>query len=222
MADEKAGFVPELTVGLVGMVPFVGSIVQPLARHLAGKMMEERERNASSVLDLACTRAGMSREDLAALLDREPRLVTLVNRVLYAAGMNGQTSVLLILAGYLGDAFDDTSRVDDAHTVLSAISSLGEHHILALAVLSEPGEMDGRGEDVHSDVWDIDHVLGHLAIRPEMVRSAIQGLLAGGFATATATIPGSDGTFYAGDFVQISDLGRALLSVLDEIKLAQD
>lgn len=213
---------PELTAGLVGMVPVLGALAQPLARHLAGKMMEERERSASSVLHLACTRAGMSREDLAALLEREPSLVTLVNRILYAAGMNGQTSVLLILAGYLGDALDDTSRVDDAHTVLSAVASLGEHHIRVLAVLSEPGEMDGRGEDVHSDVWDIDKVIDHVAIRPEMVRSAIQGLLAGGFATATVTLPGSDGTFYAGDFVQISDLGRTLLAVLDEIKQSQD
>ena len=213
MTRDGDDFTPELVAGLVGMVPVVGSLAQPLARHLASKMMEERERNASTVLELACRRSGYSREDLGELLEREPTLVTLVNRVLHQAAMNGQTSVLKVLAGFLGDAMSDTAKIDDVHALLAPIASLGEHHIRVLEELNA-----GSEEPDDLATWNLSELVLAVAIRRELVLAAIQGLYAGGFAQSQGLDAGDVSELLGGELISITPLGQTLLEVLSAIR----
>ncbi|MFC0224751.1 hypothetical protein [Nocardioides zeicaulis] len=213
MAKDRDEFTPELVAGLVGMVPLVGSLAQPLARHVTTKMMEERERNASVVLQLACQRSGYSREDLNELLEREPALVTLVNRVLYQAAMNGQTTVLQVLAGFLGDALSDTSKIDDVHALLAPIATLSDHHIRVLVELNASSE---EPDDLAT--WNFSALLAAVPIRSEIVLAAIQGLYAGGFAQSRGLDGGDASGLLGGELISITPLGQTLLEVLSAIR----
>lgn len=213
MTEDRGEFAPELAAGLVGMVPVVGSLAQPLVKHLTSRMMEERERNASLVLRLACQRSGHSREDLAEALERDPRLVSLVNRVLFEAGMNGQTSVLQVLAGFLGDALNDTSKIDDVHALLAPIAGLSEHHIRVLEELNA-----GSEEPDDLATWNFSSLIAAVPIRAELVLAAIQGLYAGGFAQSQGLDGGDPTGLLGGELISITPLGQTLLEVLIAIR----
>ena len=77
----------ELVEGAVGMVPVFGPLMAPLASRVTRSFRDEYRRNTSTALSAAERRAGMSREELAEAIADDPRLIPLVTRLLYAAGM---------------------------------------------------------------------------------------------------------------------------------------
>lgn len=122
--------------------------------------------------------------------------------------MNGQTSTIQLLAGFLAEALSEPGSINDVHLLLSPLGSLGEHHIRVLKCIAEPDE---EGDNSH--IWNVTHLPGIVCIRSEFVLVAVQRLLAVGFAQNIG-IDGGDSGKPGGELISITALGRTVLDVL--------
>src|SRR3954447_61548 len=103
-AEDIGASALEHLAGLAGIaLPGVGTASQWMAR----KIHEEWARHRSTALRAAERTSGLSREDLAETVSADPRLVPLVTRLLYAAGMNGHDGTLRAMGAAFGDAVRD-------------------------------------------------------------------------------------------------------------------
>lgn len=100
-----------------------------LANTLLKGTSEEWKRRASICIRLAELHSGLPREDIAETLETDPHLLTLTNRVLYAAGMRGSDEVLLGLSAVLGDTLREPSKADEAEVYVSILEKLTAPHI---------------------------------------------------------------------------------------------
>lgn len=198
----------DLFAGLVGMVPVAGSLLSPLAARLSRNVREARERNASTALAAAERVSGLTREELAAAIADDPRLVPLLTRLLYAAGMTGQDEMLKAMGAALGDAVRDRQRINEAELLLMALAELRTHHIDVLRVLlTEPpppaDNPSGKG------AWVMNVIAEQAGLREDFTSLCLMGLVNGGLAVPQ-TLWGATG--YAP-----TDIGRTVLEVLDQL-----
>lgn len=107
----------------------VGHGISSIADALLQAMSVEWKRRASLCIRLAEQYSGLTREDIAETLETEPHLLTLTNRVLYAAGMRGSDEVLLGLSAVLGDTLREPSKADEAEVYVSILEKLTDPHI---------------------------------------------------------------------------------------------
>ncbi|GAA0631917.1 hypothetical protein GCM10009547_39700 [Sporichthya brevicatena] len=123
----------------------------------------------------------MSREDIEANLDQNPQLLTLTNRVLWAAGHSGQDRVLRILAGFLADAIRQPSLADEVTALMGSLESLSEHHIRVLELCSTPAPDAAANEpNPLARYWNEKQILEHAGFRSELVAVALRGLAGAG------------------------------------------
>lgn len=120
------------------LIPFGGVI----GERLAGAIRREITRSMSSALKAAERSSGLSREDLEAWLNQDPRAVPLYLKVLWAAGMNGHDSTMRALGSVLGSAAKaslcgEPDAVEEAELALQALSQMGPKHFRVLAALGE-------------------------------------------------------------------------------------
>ena len=134
MPEADDGLIDELVAGVVEWIPIAGNILAVPAKHLSKKIREECARNSSKALRAAERASGFSREDLADHISENPRLIPLVIRVLYTAGMTGQDAILRALGTALGDAGRDPVKIDEAELLLIGMANLRAHHIAILEV----------------------------------------------------------------------------------------
>jgi len=196
-----------------------GPLLAALGEPLFEKAAAEWRRNASTVLAVACRRAGRSREDLEELIDQDPRLIPLVTRALFAAGMSGQDRVLSLLGGFLGDAFSDLSRTEEVATFLAAVSTLTEHHIKVLELLEmDPGTASAL-PDLTGQRWTTGLLVHCTDMREELTLAAVQGLFVTGFAADVGLDGGTvaGGVDTSGTKVALTGLGEAVLEALREV-----
>ena len=104
MPDANDRLTEDLAGGAIELIPGVGPLLAPLAKRAFKSIREEWARNSSKALRAAERISGMSREELSDRISDDPRLIPLVTRVLYAAGMTGQDTILRALGTALGDA----------------------------------------------------------------------------------------------------------------------
>lgn len=207
---------PQLVGGTIGLLPG-GSLLAVAGERAARAVSAELRRNQSRTLHLAIQRAGMSREDLAEALETQPSLVPLLIRVLHAAGMNGHDKTLRLLAGFLGDALGDVSRVDDASLMLTVVSDLGEHHVKVLETVSyAPSELP-KTRNRSSTHWTTGLLKEASNMREELVLVAVQGLINAGL-VADAGIDGGGPDFEGGTILEITEMGKTVLEVLKELE----
>lgn len=107
----------------------VGHGISSVADTLLHAMSVEWKRRASLCIHLAEQYSGLTREDIGETLKNEPHLLTLTNRVLYAAGMRGSDEVLLGLSAVLGGALRMPSEADEAEVYVSILEKLTAPHI---------------------------------------------------------------------------------------------
>ena len=198
-----------------------GSLLSVFGEQMAEGLAREVNRNRSTVLRLAEQAAGISREDLAERIAEQPQLVPLVVRVMYAAGMNGHDSTLLLLAGYLGSALADDDEIDDAELMISAIADLTERHIHVLALLEGPPWEAVGEEESEVSGWTTGVLLRATDLRPEVALTAARGLLRSGLVSDLG--PGGQGPTYndlkhGGSLLTITEMGRSVLEVLRVVK----
>jgi hypothetical protein len=81
----------------------------------------------------------MSREELGDAIADNPRLIPLVTRVLYAAGMNGHDRTLAAMAIALGDAVGDRDHLSEVELILAALADLGAEHVILMEAFDAIG-----------------------------------------------------------------------------------
>ncbi len=112
-AEGRRGLsLPSETVAslVASFVPGLGPLLGPLAARLSQALGEEWQRNTSRSLRAAEKVSGLSREDLAEAIAADPRLVPLLTRVLFQAGMSGSDDKLQALGAGLGWAVADAAN----------------------------------------------------------------------------------------------------------------
>lgn len=151
--------------------------------------------------------SGMSREELADAISEDPRLVPLVTRVLFAAGMTGQDPILTALGTALGDAVRDRSRIDEAELLLIGIADLRAYHIAILKIMSEEPPAPDKPDSMPR--WYPNLIADRTGYRSEVVSLCIYGLISGGLARSLDT--------YGGTSYEITELGRTALEVISQL-----
>jgi hypothetical protein len=201
LVDQIGGDFLAAGVGLLLPIPGVGVLTERAVR----RVREETERRRSVALKAAERVSGMTREEIGERIGHDPRFLSLVTRVLHAAGMNGHDGTLKAMGVALGRAATDPGRVDEAELVLTVLSDLTEHHARVLLLLSaDPPAISGTAL-----VWTM-HLLEVSADLPTPVVSLLVAtLVARGLAEATTGFGG-------GNVYSITTLGRDVLAVLQE------
>lgn len=214
MADDE--LLPDLASAAVESLPggaFIGVLVERGARAL----QVEWRRNLSTAIRVATDQAGLSREDLSELIEREPRLVPLFVRVLYAAGMNGHDKTLKLLGGFLGQALADTTQIDDVSLMLSAVENMAEHHIKVLEIVETPISSHPEIEDTRGTHWTTGLLVAVSGMRRELTLVAAQGLMNAGFVSDQG-LDGGSVTYgdleTGGTIIELTELGQTVLEVL--------
>jgi hypothetical protein len=199
LSDDLAGGVVELIPG--------GSLLAPFGKCLFGSIREEWARNHSKALRAAELITGMSREDRGDRISENPRLIPLTTRVLYAAGMTGQDTILRALGAALGEAIQDPEKIDEAGLLLSGMAELREHHIVILNIMTE--KLPHPTEPDTFIYWSSEPLANRSGYSRDLVNICIAGLVRSGL---IRTVEDAYGVCY-----EISNLGRTALEVLDEL-----
>ncbi len=200
--DQIGGEVLAAGVNLIlSGIPGVGVFTERGFR----KVREEHEGRRSVALAAAERVSGMTREEIGERISDNPQLLSLVTRVLHAAGMNGHDGTLRAMGAALGHAAADPGAAEEAELVLTVLSDLTEHHAHVLLLLgSDPPALSGTAL-----VWTM-HLLETSANLPTRVTSLLVAtLVARGLADATTGFGG-------GNVYSITPLGRDVLAVLRE------
>jgi hypothetical protein len=198
--DETAG-------ALVAAIPGVGPLAALAVTYLTEKSREELARNQSRALAAAEKVAGLSREELRERIDSDPRLVSLVARVLFEAGVTGQDEVLDALGAALGDALADPSRSDDAELILLGISRIRRSHIELLRLLaSHPGS----APEADAPYWNLGNVADLTGVGLDEASRLANDLLGAGFLRGDPAF----GTIA----YWITEHGKTLLEVLQTLE----
>jgi hypothetical protein len=210
MSDEPLG--AELAGAAAGMVPVIGPLLEVFARRTAVAVTQEGHRARSVALKAAERSAGCTREELGEAIAKDPRLVPLLVRLLYAAGMTGQDRTLKIMGTALGDAVREPSRVDEVEMILAAVAGLGEKHFRILEVLAgHPPPPAATGE--RQEPWGRDN----LAQMPSMLEQeatlniGLAGLIGAGLVFEQT------GLYGGGTALIVTALGETVLQLLDEM-----
>jgi hypothetical protein len=179
----------------------------PLFQLMARKLREEWQRNASTALKRAEEITGLTREELADEIARDPRLVPLAARLLHAAGMNGHDRTLKAMGAALGDAVNRRESVGECELILTALSDLTDNHAAVLAVVAQdvPGETDRE----RRSRWSREALEEASGLGDRVVTLCTAALVARGLVRMPGAILGG------GNHFQITELGQLVLDVLD-------
>jgi hypothetical protein len=211
--------IPMLAAGALDLLPG-GGLLGVFGERGTRLVLQEWQRNRSLALSLASERAGLSREDLEELVAENPRVIPLLIRTLHAAGMTGQDEAIGLLAGFLGDALADVSKISDVETLIGAVQNLTEHHIKLLEIIASAPSDYPQLADLAGDHWTTGLVIAISSMRPELALAGVQGLLATGF-VSDAGLDGGGATWgdleSGGTILQITDLGGTVLDMLGEV-----
>jgi hypothetical protein len=154
----------------------------------------------------------MSREELAEAIADDPRLIPLVTRLLYAAGMTGQDETLKLLGTAFGDAVRQRDHIDETEMILSALSDLRKHHVEILQLLATPAPPppDAEAEGAHGAWWPA--LLGERSgMREEFVILCLAGLTNAGLVRTRNT--------YGGPSYEPTEIGLNILDVLTQLSV---
>jgi hypothetical protein len=205
--DAEDSLSDDLAAGAVETIPVLGPILAPFAKRLSGKIREEWDRNTSEALRAAERASGMSRERLADRMSEDPRLIPLVVRVLYVAGMTGQDAILRALGTALGDAVRIPENIDEAEILLIGMADLRGHHIDTLKIMTE--RLPHPTEPDQFAYWTSESLANKSGYSRDLVNICIAGLVSSGL------IRQADDAY--GVAYEITELGRTALEVLNEL-----
>lgn len=207
MSATGDSLAPDLAAGVVETIPFVGPLMAPFAKLGAQRISREWARKNSVALRAAERSSGMTREDLADKLSEDPRLIPLVTRVLFAAGMTGKDTILRALGTALGDAVRDPDNIDEAELLLISMTNLRTQHLVILEILSEdPPQPDDPRNRTY---WHRELIAAKSDYRRDLVDLCVSGLVGSGL------ISQLDDTY--GVCYQITELGQTALAVVDQL-----
>lgn len=208
MRDDQEPVADELSAGAVQQIPGIGWLMAPLARGLSRSIREETKRNTSKALRAAERISGMNREELSDRISENPRLVPLVTRVLYTAGMTGQDTILKALGTALGEAVRNSEKIDEAELLLVGMADLREYHIDILKNMTERRPHPKEPETFI--YWTSQSLTEKTNYDRDIVNICLAGLVRSGL---IRTVDDAYGMAY-----EISTLGLIALEVLDHLE----
>ncbi len=208
-ADKVGGTTLEGLLAVVGVAfPGLGAGSQWVAK----KLREEWERNGSTALLAAEYTSGRTREELAAEITEDPRLVPLVTRLLHAAGMNGHDSTLRAMGAAFGDAVRERDSIDECELILTSLTDLNEKHTRTLLLLSKEPPARADGSDGFWFPMDLEQ---HSELSPRITALCVATLVARGLAAASTGLG-------VGLHYKITSLGEVVLAVLSKYSEVAD
>jgi hypothetical protein len=208
MPDAEPSLTDELVAGAVESIPLIGPLSAVFAKRMSKKVREEWARNNSEALKAAERMSGLSREELADRISENPRLIPLVIRVLYTAGMTGQSTILRALGTTLGDAVRDPKKIDEAELLLIGMANLRRHHIVILEIMTGTRPHPTEPDTLFTN-WTSEALAEKSTYSHDLVNICIAGLVQSGL---ISQVGDAYGLCY-----EISDLGRTALKVMDQL-----
>ncbi|WP_432521482.1 hypothetical protein [Kineococcus sp. SYSU DK006] len=148
----------------------------------------------------------MTREEMADAIAADPRLVPLLQRLLFAAGMNGYDPPLAAMGEALGRALDDDGALDESTLLIQVLDGITPVHVQALELLESPAP--GRTAENHV-VWTNGNLL-RKSVSPHLMEMALAGLVARGLVITPNIVGDADNTVG----YDLTELGRAVLEVV--------
>lgn len=212
----------EAGAGAISLVPFIGPLLADPARRLIGAVRAEYARNHSVALRAAEVTSGLTREELAERIATHPRLIPVLTRVLFAAGMTGQDEILDALGAALGAAAAAPEQVDDVELLLIGLQDLRRQHVTVLRVVGggrpqwDEESKTPPNNEVQAEIagWNVLAISNRCALSEETVHLAAVGLDRAGFVRTFSAIGGLG--------FAITQLGHTLIEVLDSYDAAKD
>jgi hypothetical protein len=206
--DSLADSLAADALGLV--LPFGNTIGQ----RGAAAIRQEWSRLTSRALKAAERSSGITREELAEWIERDPRALPLYMKVLWSAGMNGYEQTLRAMGAVLGEAAKATVAGEDeamerAELALQAMANLGPMHFKVLAALSKSVVVVGEhgGENLRQFTPDF---VSEVAGMSESLAAQCSLNLANSGLTELTSVLG-------GNAFPLTDLGRAVLRAAEQI-----
>jgi hypothetical protein len=163
-------------------------------------------RHGSTALRAAEATSGLSREDLAERIAEDPRLLPLVTRLLYVAGMNGHDGTLGAMGAVFGETVRNPNTVDEAELLLTALADLNDTHARVLRVMTElPPPLAGSTAG-----WSWGTIAEPSGLSVRIVGLCIATLIARGLVRTHGLFPGGGTTYLP------TELGEAVIEALRE------
>lgn len=144
----------------------------------------------------------MSREDIEATVENNPRMIPLVDRVLFYAGMAMYDDTVLALGTALADAFSDPDEADVTELVVKSLAELGRYEAQVLATLCD--KPFGEYADYKSASWTTERVRDATGLSDTVIDLSVAGLRATGLVKPS--------NMWAG--FSVTELGRTVLEVI--------
>jgi len=202
LPDQLGGEVADFVLEIVGAgIPGAGLVAQPLFR----KVREEWTRHRSTALRAAVSTSGLTLNDLRERITEDPRLIPLVTRLLYAAGMNGHDRTLKAMGAAFGRATREPDAMAECELILTAIADLTGDHARTLQLLTtEPPEFSGTAL-----VWTPELLQRRSALSSRTTMLCLAALVARGLVDSTSGFGGVT-------VCRVTSLGYEVLQVLRE------
>jgi hypothetical protein len=148
----------------------------------------------------------MKREDIEEAIRTDPRLIPLMTRLLFAAGMNGHDRSLAAMGTAFGDAVRDRDSVDECELMLSSLTDLTDLHAdVLLAAAGDPGLAGGKPKIG----WRLDEMQERAGLSGRIAGLCVSTLVARGLVRVETDFFGSSAYI-------VTELGSVLLEVLQQ------
>lgn len=189
------------------VLPGLGAGVKALSRPLR----QEWARKGSRALEAAEISAGRTREEIREAVAQDPRLVPLVTRLLYAAGMNGHDRTLAAMGTVFGHAIRVRDSLGECELILASLTDLTELHA---SVLIEVSKGTREEEDQPRQGLSVGQLVEACSLPERVVLLGVSALVARGLVRINSD-------FFGGMFYTVTDLGTLLLDVLEQYTATQ-
>ena len=177
----------------------------PVFERLASKTQEEWVRNRSLALAVAERVSGLSREELAERIAEDPRLIPLLTRLAFTAGMTGRDELLKTLGAAFGHAVAAPESIDACEAVLTGAATLQPYDVSVLRAMGGEPVLSGAETD-ESRTTKI--VAVEVRLSASAVDASLARLNAAGFVTVF------HGVFGGGSSYAVNEIGTVLVDLL--------
>lgn len=185
----------------------------PVIERLATKVEEELTRSQSRALAVAEQVSGLSREELAERIAADPRLIPLLTRLAYTAGMTGRDELLQTLGAAFGHAAAAPESIDACEAVLIGAASLQPHDVMVLRAVRGRPVLSGAEA---ADAFTTKVLSGLVGLSLDTVDASLARLNAAGFVAAF------HGVYGGGSKYTVNEVGGILCDLLAKLPEASD
>jgi hypothetical protein len=213
VTSDDEGLLAEILVSATGQVPVVGAVAQPLATRLLRAVRAERRRNASIAMSAAERVSGKTREDIAAAIAANPRLVPLALRLMHECGVTGAEESLLAMGTVFGTAVGDPERISESEIVLTALRELRPEHMQLLKMLMTEPRRQPAGEPRpvrERPRWNASAVEEQSSLPAPLTDICLAGLIGAGLVRSLSV--------FGGTAYEATELAYTVVSVLRDLQ----